>query len=599
MSAPHSPAGPSRFEDAGGPNSPAGQAKPAARKRPRWQRVLITLGIAVIGLTLVGGIAMGGAELYTARPQFCGTCHIMGPYYDSWSKDVHGSKLGVRCVDCHYAPGERFTIKAKFKGLSQVASYFSGRYGAGRPRAHFNEASCLTSSCHGDGAYKEKLLLIGEPRTETRLIAGHETEVERTPSVRFKHGKHDVTPERLAETEKKRDEARERLKGALDSDAFVRVEQIATSIKPAHDRQADLKRILDSFDAKASVRGDAIELMDAVHLETRLRHLQGLGCAACHGFNATLKSHIAVNRATCFTCHFNNEGFNAGTGECLKCHEAPTRAIVVHAAPTLEPGEEKPTLMDHRDIVNRKIDCASCHFDVVQPGIAVTVRECQNCHDQDRFLEGFEQRTTADVERYHEVHIGHRRARCEDCHRGNEHKLLDPLRIEEGPSFLRPVLNDCQHCHPNHHAEQVELLAGVGGAGIDRPMPNAMFGSRINCRACHTEPGSDFKGDPLIRATEQGCIGCHTNEYGQMFEQWTSEIETYLSEAEALLANAEKRAAELEKAGKPLTRESQALLDQARENIRLVKAGRGIHNKHFALQLLDVARRRLTTLMGE
>lgn len=595
MSAPQTPADPTRLERSGGSSS---SDPPVARRRSRWQRTLRTLGITVICLTLFMGIAMGGAELYTARPEFCGTCHIMDPYYKSWSRDIHGQKLGVRCVDCHYAPGERFTIKAKFKGLSQVASYFSGRYGAGRPRAHFNEASCLTSSCHGDGAYKEKLLLIGEPRTETRLVGGQETQVERTPSVRFRHVKHEVTPERLAEAEQERVAAREALAQALAPDALARIERVATSVKPTHDRQDELRQLFAEFKLDERAQGQATALMNAVHLETRLRHLQGLGCAACHAFDATGQRHISVNQTTCFTCHFNNEGFNTGTGECLKCHEAPTRAIVVHAATTLEP-DEKPTLMDHRDIVSRKINCASCHFDVVQPGIGVTARECQNCHDQDRFLEGFDARTTADVERYHEVHIGHRRARCEDCHRGNEHRLLDPLRIEPGPSFLRPVLSDCQHCHPGHHAEQVELLAGVGGAGVDRPMPNAMFGSRINCRACHTEPGSDFKGDPLIKATQEACIACHSGEYGKMFEQWTSEIETYLSEAEALLANAERRAAELEKAGRPLTRDSQVMLDQARENIRLVKAGRGIHNRHFALQLLDVARRRLTTLLGE
>jgi nitrate/TMAO reductase-like tetraheme cytochrome c subunit len=596
MSAPQTPGKPSRNQNPSGPDS----AAQAAARRPRWQRVLITLGIAAICLTLFMGVALGGAELYTARPEFCGTCHIMDPYYESWSRDIHGRKLGVRCVDCHYAPGERFTIKAKFKGLSQVASYFSGRYGAGRPRAHFDEASCLTSSCHGDGAYREKLLLIGEPRTETRLVGGVETLVERTPSVRFKHAKHEVTPERLAETAQQRAAARQRLSESLRPEVVGRVERVATSVKPTHERQAELVRLFDELELELDegARLAATALMSAVHLETRLRHLHGLGCAACHAFDATGKRHIAVNQTTCFTCHFNNEGFNTGTGECLKCHEAPTRAIVVHAATTLTP-DEKPTLMDHRDIVSRNINCASCHFDVVQPGISVTTRECQNCHDQDRFLAGFEARTTADVERYHEVHIGGRRARCEDCHRGNEHHLLDPLRIEKGPSFLKPVLGDCQHCHPGHHAEQVELLAGIGGAGVDRPMPNAMFGSRINCRACHTEPGSDFKGDPLIKATQDACIACHTSEYGEMFEQWTSEIATYLSEAEALLASAEKRAAELEQAGRPLTRDSQAMLDQARENIRLVKSGRGIHNRHFALQLLDVARRRLTALLGE
>ena len=60
------------------------------------------------------------AEYKTSQPQFCSSCHIMEPYYETWEADVHGAKLEVACVDCHYAPGERTTLKAKFRGLSQV-----------------------------------------------------------------------------------------------------------------------------------------------------------------------------------------------------------------------------------------------------------------------------------------------------------------------------------------------------------------------------------------------------------------------------------------------------------------------------------------------
>jgi nitrate/TMAO reductase-like tetraheme cytochrome c subunit len=117
--------------------------------RPRWRRVL-RKGLLIGGVIVVLGVlGIGGAEYYTARPSFCGTCHIMDSYYQSWSQDVHGKKVGTWCVECHYAPGEQHTLKAKFRGLSQVASYFSGRYGTSRPRARVNDASCLRSACHG------------------------------------------------------------------------------------------------------------------------------------------------------------------------------------------------------------------------------------------------------------------------------------------------------------------------------------------------------------------------------------------------------------------------------------------------------------------
>ena len=88
-------------------------------KKPRrtWRRFFWVLGITGVIVFFVGGAGLIGADYWTTRPQFCGSCHVMDPYYESWSHDLHGAKIGALCVDCHYAPGERFTLHAKFKGL--------------------------------------------------------------------------------------------------------------------------------------------------------------------------------------------------------------------------------------------------------------------------------------------------------------------------------------------------------------------------------------------------------------------------------------------------------------------------------------------------
>src|SRR5262245_31942397 len=129
--------------------------------RSRLKRWLARAGITLVVVALLGGSLVGVAEHRTSQPQFCASCHIMEPYYDSWQADMHGSKLDVACVECHYAPGESTTIHAKLRGLSQVASYFSGRYGATRPRPHVADASCLTSKCHGDGKFMDKPIHFG------------------------------------------------------------------------------------------------------------------------------------------------------------------------------------------------------------------------------------------------------------------------------------------------------------------------------------------------------------------------------------------------------------------------------------------------------
>lgn len=582
--------------------SVGGPALPAPKKRSRMKLLVL----AGLGLLVFAAASIGGAEYYTSRPNFCGSCHVMDPYFDSWSHDIHGKKAGVLCVECHYAPGEQHTIHAKFRGLSQAASYFSGRYGAGRPRAHVNNGSCLTSECHGDGngtrladEHMNKSLLIGVPRTETRLIAGLPTEVERKPTVRFMHAKHQLIDERVTLNQRDLAVVTDRLRRSLPPDHFSKIEAAVRSVKDAALRQADLTALLRQLGHDA-LSADAAELMRLEHMRIRLAQLADLNCAACHTYDAGGSNHFRVDTTTCFTCHFTHQEFNRDTGECLKCHEPPTRQIVVHAPVAgTSTTSAAGALMDHQDIVARGIDCASCHADVIQGQATVSARDCTHCHDQQKFIEEFEARTTHTVEEYHRVHVGGQHARCTDCHRVIHHALIEPEFVGSRAEFLKPVVDDCQHCHPSHHREQVELLMGVGGAGIDRPMPNAMFGSRMNCRACHSESGNDFKGDPLVKATEDTCLKCHGDDYRTVFQQWRGEIASQLAEARAALQRVDDRIKAIGVRAQSLPPRVRDGIENARTNIRLIETGNGVHNRTYAVSLLDLAARDLDAALAE
>jgi len=44
-----------------------------------------TVVIAVLlGVVVLGGVGAVGFWQYHEQPQFCGTCHIMYPYVESW-----------------------------------------------------------------------------------------------------------------------------------------------------------------------------------------------------------------------------------------------------------------------------------------------------------------------------------------------------------------------------------------------------------------------------------------------------------------------------------------------------------------------------------
>ena len=578
--------------------APSSHQSPAPESKPRRKRSLLRIiGMLLCILLVAMAMSVGGAEYYTSRPDFCGSCHIMDPYYETWTKDKHGAKLDVWCVECHYAPGEQHTLMAKFKGLSQLASYFSGRAGASRPRAHVNDDSCLLSKCHGDAEHVNKSLLIGEPRKEKRIIAGFETEVQRTPTVRFVHAKHLQVADRRKETDATMSEIASRLKGVMPAEAFTQVQAASRSIQPAADRDAAMTALMERLGLPNHAK-DALELLRLEHIRLRLAQLEGINCSACHTFDAKGSNHFAVDQQTCFVCHFTNQQFNRDTAECLRCHEPPARKIAVHgitethATPT-----GAATLMDHQDIIDRKIDCASCHFDVVSGSTTVTARDCASCHDQDRYLANFANRDTKIVEDYHRVHVAMQRARCPDCHRTIEHRLIDPQHVGMSSGFLQPVLQDCQHCHPNHHREQVDLLMGTGGHGVSIAMPNAMFGSRLNCRACHTQSGTDFKGDPLVKATENTCLACHGDDYRKLFDQWMSEIQASVKELEASVVRAEALEKDRRTAGRPLAADAVNKIEAARANLHFVQSGNGIHNKNFALQLIDVSQRDLDAVL--
>lgn len=554
-------------------------AKP---RRSRKRKLILATGVMVC----LGAMVVGGSEYWTAQPAFCRSCHIMEPYWQSWSHDLHGAKLGVRCVDCHYAPGERFTFKAKFKGLSQATSYFSGRAGGARPRAHVSDASCLTSACHGDEKYLTDKLLIGEVRTEKRYIGETVTEVQRAPTVTFVHKTHVDVDQKLEENRRQTDQLAAKLKSELPAELFARVEQVAKSVQPMSDQADKLKAELIARQVPDLVT-DALELVRLHDMQGRLSQLSGLTCASCHGYDASGGNHLAVDFQVCYTCHFTNQTFNANTGRCLNCHAPPSRQIVVHGVPAAD--GSTPSIMDHQDILDRNIDCASCHLDVVQGRAQVTARDCAHCHDQAGYLEGFDARDTEKVQEYHRVHVAAQRARCQDCHHAVAHELIEPTLVATSAGFVKPVLDECQHCHPNHHREQVELLMGVGGQGLAQPMPNAMFGSRVNCRACHTESGTDFKGTPLIQATAQTCIACHEEKYGTLLQQWLDELSSYLTESEKAMELLQKRIEEHRSQGKAVPAQVEELVAKAAHNLHLVRIGNGIHNKNYAAHLLDLS----------
>ncbi|MBZ0173370.1 MAG: NapC/NirT family cytochrome c, partial [Phycisphaerales bacterium] len=108
-----------------------------------WARHRKWRGFAAVGLVvfLVGSVV--SIEI-TAQPHFCGSCHIMEPYYESWHTSAHSD---VACVKCHIDPGMDNYVHAKLNGLGQVVDDVLSRTSF-KPSASVTALSCTRSGCH-------------------------------------------------------------------------------------------------------------------------------------------------------------------------------------------------------------------------------------------------------------------------------------------------------------------------------------------------------------------------------------------------------------------------------------------------------------------
>ena len=105
----------------------------------------------IFSFIIISGIALFFLLMQvTSHPKFCGSCHVMKPFYDSWKTSSHNE---VPCVECHIPPGITSEIRKKYEALAMVARYFTGTYST-NPWTEIEDEACL--KCH------DKRLLSGK-----------------------------------------------------------------------------------------------------------------------------------------------------------------------------------------------------------------------------------------------------------------------------------------------------------------------------------------------------------------------------------------------------------------------------------------------------
>jgi nitrate/TMAO reductase-like tetraheme cytochrome c subunit len=283
-----------------------------------------------------------------------------------------------------------------------------------------------------------------------------------------------------------------------------------------------------------------------------------LRCTSCHS-QIVQGKHMTVTTSTCFLCHFKRVAGEKTLDDCNTCHGAP-----------LSPVQYLGVKFDHSEALKRGVECRNCHMNVTQGNGEVSKDRCFSCHSEPEKLEKY-----TDATLMHDNHVTRHKVDCLRCHDQIRHQVSEAAES---------VQMECTSCHPNHHQAQKELYLGVGGHGVDY-MPDPMFLVRVNCTSCHiSHQGNLYQGKTAF-PSPAACIACHGTEYAEMLDQWKTQMKRNLSIIVPSLAEAQRRWSE---AGKDSVNRRQAkdLLDQASDNINLVRYGKGVHNVKYAVGLL-------------
>lgn len=533
-----------------------------------WLLRLLWLGLIAIPLGVAGLIV--GVEI-SSQPSFCGSCHVMKPYYTSWETSSHND---VACVECHIPPGIGSEIRKKYEALSMVASYFTGTYGT-NPWAEVPDESCLRPGCH------EQRLLIGRELVRNVLFdhRPHLTELRREKRLRctschsqIVQGKHIAVTESTCFLCHFKDVTLN--EGTAQCTLCHETPETIITTAGLRFDHADVKR----FDMECTL----------CHAEV----VQGNGevprnrCLTCHSEPARLarygeteflhKMHVTEHKVECLSCHIDiqhrvPEQLEAVGTSCETCHvggmHSPQRDLYVGiAGKAVQPRASAMYLAGVRcegcHLVTREgrrlaseVSCMSCHgarfFEIyqiwqgtlaertqrvreehlnVKAWIAAEIEEAQSPSEKlERYDPALEllhraEENIAFVERAHAVHNpGYALEILWQAHEDLQQALpAAGLAPTLEPPWLRlPYETRCTACH----LDAVGITKEIQGRTF-RHETHAVAGG-VACSTCHQDlryqdpehgtrkldcTGCHPAREQLAKATSQDCLRCHTAE---------------------------------------------------------------------------------------
>lgn len=336
-------------------------------------------------------LLIGLAGMYTSRPEFCRSCHIMEPYYVSWQESSHKD---VSCVKCHFPPGAGEKVRGKMLGLVQLAKYVTASEGP-RPAAEIPDASCLRSGCH-----------------ETRLLSGR-VEFRGLP---FDHRPH------LEEMRRGKKLRCTSCHSQIVQGAHMTVTTSTCFL--CHFKDEHFNEGLGACTRCHQIPENKFDLGGGVKFDHNLAYERGVDCINCHG--DLIRGNGEVPRERCTVCHNREEDLKR-----IDDHE----------------------FMHEKHVSEHKVDCLACHLEIrhsLDPHrIQHAAADCKACHpdhhqEQVNMLLGVGGKSIAS----HPSGMSEVRVACPSCHRVKE---ISPT----GTVLWKASIGTCTDCHDASDAERL------------------------------------------------------------------------------------------------------------------------------------------------
>lgn len=281
-------------------------------------------------MCLIMAVPVNVGVEYSNTPKFCGSCHIMDPYYDSWEKSAH-SKFA--CTECHFPPSLKGKLGAKFQGFSQLVSYVTATE-ATRPTAHVEDGSC--TQCHA-----------------VETLGGRKD----FGKVKFDHAVHFQSARIGIEVRCTTCHVQ------ITQDEHISVDRNACIVCHLKDQEPGEAKggCLACHDLPQKKIESGSLVFDHATVPER-----GMSCADCHA-NLTV-GDAAVSR-----------------DRCLVCHSGPDQIGMVDKA-SADPAAAKELHKYH--VTEKSIECRSCHDEIrhgkpADPHAAMNAKtpdSCGSCH---------------------------------------------------------------------------------------------------------------------------------------------------------------------------------------------------------------------------